>query len=99
MISFQEVDPGIPLLAPIVNSAGGDIVRFLLAENYLAAITEQWVVITESRVAQLCRLTRDCLTSSNKNSSVNYSCKTLTTNYRMCRPITCTEQRSIYIGS
>ena len=54
MISFQEVDPGIPLLAPIVNSAGGDIVRFLLAENYLAAITEQWVVITESRIAD-CR--------------------------------------------
>ena len=59
MISFQEVDPGIPLLAPIVNSAGGDIVRFLLAENYLAAITEQWVVITESRVAQLCVQTAD----------------------------------------
>ena len=41
MISFPQPDPDIPLLAPIVNSAGGDILRFLLAEDNPAAITEQ----------------------------------------------------------
>ena len=49
MISFHEPDPDIPLLAPVVNSAGGDILRFLLAVN------SEWVVITESRIED-CRL-------------------------------------------
>ena len=55
MMSFQEPDPDIPVLALIVNSAGWDISRFQLAEDYPATITEQWVkwvVITESRIAQ-----------------------------------------------
>ena len=41
MMSFQEPDPDIPVLALIVNSAGGDISRFQLAEDYPATITEQ----------------------------------------------------------
>ena len=45
MISFHEPDPDIPGLAPIVNSGGGDILRFLLAVN------SEWVVIKESRIA------------------------------------------------
>ena len=77
MISFHEPDPDMPVLAPIVNSAGGDILRFLLAEDKQPSLNSESVVMRESRIAD-CRvagsLTRDCLTSSTKNSSVHYFC-------------------------
>ena len=67
MISFHEPDPDIPGLAPIVNSGGGDILRFLLAVN---SEWNQELLTGDCNVAG--SLTRDCLTSSTKNSSVNY---------------------------
>ena len=78
-MSFQEPDPDIPVLALIVNSAGGDILRFQLAEDYPASITElsEWsgsLLRNQELHSADCRLTRDCLTSSTKNSSVNYFC-------------------------
>ena len=53
MMSFQEPDPDIPVLALIVNSAGGDILGF-----QQPLLSSEWVVITESRIAQ-CRLQTD----------------------------------------
>ena len=47
MMSFPQLDPGIPVLALIVKSAGGDILGF-----QQPLLRSEWVVITESRIAQ-----------------------------------------------